>query len=727
MKQAGYQAEIDQAAAIASQAGPLSEAKSRQQVVVEETSVAELEAQREEQRLQATVRKPADAQAYQQTTLAKADRDARISAAEAAAKEVELNAAADANRVKVSAGADAERVRVQAAADAEHVKLQADAQAQSTRQVGQAEADATQAKGMAEGEAVRAKGMAEAEAIKARADALAENQDAVIGQQLAEQWPAIVEAAAKPFASVDQMIVLNGAEGLSQALASALSSGVTGLQLARTLLAGGSKGNGTPTPRSPRPSRTPPRPSPPSAPATPDPTLAASPAHRVLGTDMCARATYPSPELEGWGSRKIVVRCFGWSAHDGSVGPSSARSPAHPTGSSWPWGSRASSGGSSARPTSPHSPSCGACSWPTHWSRGAHWLLLIGVGGVIAVLLRLLGDAGDTELLVDNIHVSGGADRLGPLRSLVPVSLLGIAVGGGIGPEAPLTQTTGTIGSYTGTRFGLTAEQRRICSITGMAAGFTVLFAAPLGGAVFALEILHRKGLEYYEALVPAAIGSVAGYGVYTAATGWGLQPIWHFPAPPLHLTMADLGWAAVCGVAGALVAAIFTATTLLARAAFRPLPPWARPVVAGALLGAVAFISPFGLTFAEFQLGGFAAPPPRCRGDAAAGGARPPAERHHHHGGRVEGRLHHPAVLHGLLPRPRRLGLAAGRRRAGAGHGHDGRLQRGRDQDAAGLDAGGGRHGRHAPAPHDADRRAREPAADVGGRPAREPAVART
>ena len=247
VKQAGYQAEIDQAAAIASQAGPLSEAKSRQQVVVEETSVAELEAQREEQRLQATVRKPADAQAYQQTTLAKADRDARISAAEAAAKEVELNAAADANRVKVSAGADAERVRVQAAADAEHVKLQAEAQAQSTRQVGQAEADATQAKGMAEGEAVRAKGMAEAEAIKARADALAENQDAVIGQQLAEQWPAIVEAAAKPFASVDQMIVLNGAEGLSQALASALSSGVTGLQLARNLLAGGSgnKGNGT--------------------------------------------------------------------------------------------------------------------------------------------------------------------------------------------------------------------------------------------------------------------------------------------------------------------------------------------------------------------------------------------------------------------------------------------------------------------------------------------------
>ena len=85
--------------------------------------------------------------------------------------------------------------------------------------------------------------MAEAEAIKARADALAENQDAVIGQQLAEKWPAIVEAAAKPFGDIDQMIVLNGAQGLSDALAQALSQGVAGLQMARSLLAGGNGSN----------------------------------------------------------------------------------------------------------------------------------------------------------------------------------------------------------------------------------------------------------------------------------------------------------------------------------------------------------------------------------------------------------------------------------------------------------------------------------------------------
>jgi uncharacterized membrane protein YqiK len=244
IKQAGYQAEIDKAAAEAKQAGPLADATARQQVVVEETLVAQNEAEREEQRLQATVRKPADAQAYHQITIAKADRDARVSAAEAKRQEVELDAAANAHKVKLTAEAEAEQVRVKASAEAEHVRLEALAHAEATRAIGEAEAAATEAKGLAHAAATHAEGIAEADAIKARADALAENQDAVIGQQLAENWPAIVEAAAKPFGNVDQMIVLNGAQGLSEVLAQALSQGITGLKLARGVLHNELGGNG---------------------------------------------------------------------------------------------------------------------------------------------------------------------------------------------------------------------------------------------------------------------------------------------------------------------------------------------------------------------------------------------------------------------------------------------------------------------------------------------------
>lgn len=242
--------------------------------------------------------------------------------------------------------------------------------------------------------------------------------------------------------------------------------------------------------------------------------------------------------------------------------------------------------------------------WPTHYTHLVHWGLLIGIGIVIALLIRFLGDPGDSELLVNNIHVSGGDDDIKSLRSLIPVSLLGVAVGGGIGPEAPLTQTTGILGSWVGSRFDLDRDALRVCSITGMAAGFTVLFAAPLGAAVFALEILHRRGLEYYEALVPAVLGSSIGYAIYTLMTSWGLHPIWHFPSPPVDLHPADLGWAVLCGVVGAAVAVIFTYLSLGFRRLFRPLPTISKPVVTGVLLGAVAFISPYALTFSEAQLG---------------------------------------------------------------------------------------------------------------------------
>ncbi|MFJ5259896.1 flotillin family protein [Streptomyces sp. NPDC088387] len=189
---AGYQAEQDKAAATARQAGPLAEAGARQEVVVQETRVAELEAQRREQQLQLEVRKPADAKAYEQRTLADADRDARISVAEA--------------------------------------------RAQETRSAGEAEAAAAKAKGLAEAEAMRAKGLAEAEAIKARAAALAENQEAVVAQQLAEKWPEIVQAGASAFGNVDNMVLLNGADGMGELFAKALTMGGTGLGLARQLL-----------------------------------------------------------------------------------------------------------------------------------------------------------------------------------------------------------------------------------------------------------------------------------------------------------------------------------------------------------------------------------------------------------------------------------------------------------------------------------------------------------
>lgn len=219
IKLAAFKAERDRADAEAAQAGPLAEASARKQVVVQETEVANLEAEREEKRLDTQVRKPADAEAYRQRVEAEGQRAARIALAEAAKREIELKAEADARRTEL---------------------------------VGQAEASATKARGEADGAAVRATGLAEAEAIAKRAEALEQEADAVIGQQIAERLPEIVAAAAGAFSKVDNLTILNGAQGVGEVMNQVIAQAGPALQLARETLGVNGKatsGNGAVPPR----------------------------------------------------------------------------------------------------------------------------------------------------------------------------------------------------------------------------------------------------------------------------------------------------------------------------------------------------------------------------------------------------------------------------------------------------------------------------------------------
>jgi len=237
-----------------------------------------------------------------------------------------------------------------------------------------------------------------------------------------------------------------------------------------------------------------------------------------------------------------------------------------------------------------------------HVGRWMHVPLLVGVGLVVALLVRWLGAPDDVELLVGNIHVLGGPREVRGLRSLIPASLLCVGVGGPLGPEAPLVTATGTFGSLLGHRQRMSPNEVRMIAITGMAAGFTVLFGAPLGSALFALEILHRRGMEYYEALMPSLVGALVGFAVAAVARVVGLEPVWHFP-PIRVLTPGDFGWAIAAGVIGAIVAVLFTWLTIGLRHAVALIPPSLRPALGGLVIGLGALATPYVLTNGEQQI----------------------------------------------------------------------------------------------------------------------------
>jgi flotillin len=192
IRQAAAQAEVDKAQAEAAQAGPLAAAESEKAVVQKKTEVAELEASRTERELESTVKKPADAEAYRAKVEAQGQKDAAILRAEA----------------------EAETARRTGTAQAEIEKVQ-----------GEAQAAAREAQGLADAKVTQAQGEAEGNALKARAEGLAQNQEAVIGQQIAERLPDIVKAAASMFDNVEHMTVLNGAEGMAASLNSLLAVG----------------------------------------------------------------------------------------------------------------------------------------------------------------------------------------------------------------------------------------------------------------------------------------------------------------------------------------------------------------------------------------------------------------------------------------------------------------------------------------------------------------------
>ncbi|WP_324676092.1 chloride channel protein [Hymenobacter sp. GOD-10R] len=235
------------------------------------------------------------------------------------------------------------------------------------------------------------------------------------------------------------------------------------------------------------------------------------------------------------------------------------------------------------------------------------WVIpLMATAGLLAgLVIYKLGDPGEMDLIVNNIRFKGG--QLDPRNNLSMIlsSLVCIASGGSAGPEAPLVQVVGSTGTWLAQRFRLRGEDLRSLSIAGMAAAFTALFGAPLGGSLFALEILHhRHVVEYYQALIPAFVASCSSYIIFVLITHTGLGPTWQFPlytSPNLN----DCFLAVLYALAGTAVGWLFIFIVRRCRSLFRSrrLPIYWRMALSGILLGVIAYFVPLARYFGHDQL----------------------------------------------------------------------------------------------------------------------------
>lgn len=220
-------------------------------------------------------------------------------------------------------------------------------------------------------------------------------------------------------------------------------------------------------------------------------------------------------------------------------------------------------------------------------------MAICGLGA--GLIIHFIGDPGEIHLIVNNIRFNKG--KLDPKNnpSMILSSLLCVASGGSLGPEAPMVQITGSTGTYIGKLCRLKGEDLRSMSIAGMASGFTALFGAPLGSSLFSLEILHHKhAVEYYKAVIPAFVASCFSYLVFAFIVHLGLGPLWDLSSYE-YSGLFDFAFAVLFAMVGAALGWGFILCAKFFKTLFerRPISIFIKTTIGGILLGVIAYYLP--------------------------------------------------------------------------------------------------------------------------------------
>jgi CIC family chloride channel protein len=215
------------------------------------------------------------------------------------------------------------------------------------------------------------------------------------------------------------------------------------------------------------------------------------------------------------------------------------------------------------------------------------------LGGLALGLIERWRRARKLSPAVDPIEANalrGGRMALGESALVAAQTVISNGCGASVGLEAGYAQ----LGAAIGSRFGLALQLRRqdLRILVGCGAGGAIAaaFGAPLTGAFYASELivgaysLANAGPIFAAALAATLIVKTLGGAPYVVVAPQ-VAPLavgHHFALVGLGLISAALGVAAMR--AAALLERAFAAT---------PAPIWARPVLGGLLIGAMALYTP--------------------------------------------------------------------------------------------------------------------------------------
>jgi H+/Cl- antiporter ClcA len=219
-------------------------------------------------------------------------------------------------------------------------------------------------------------------------------------------------------------------------------------------------------------------------------------------------------------------------------------------------------------------------------------LVLVGAGviaGIGTLLVRRLRGSGGGEVS-EAIWFGGGRLELVPSLVRGVVSIVTVAMGVSLGREGAPQLAGAAVASELCDRVrAITPAQRRLLVAGGAGAGMAAVYNVPLGGALFALEVL--LGSLALPLVLPALLMSLTA-----TAVGWLAVPTHAtYAVAATGVSAAPVVWAALIGPLAGLVAVAWVRLVVAAnlRRPSRRITRLLAPVVIFAALGGLAIAYP--------------------------------------------------------------------------------------------------------------------------------------
>jgi CIC family chloride channel protein len=230
---------------------------------------------------------------------------------------------------------------------------------------------------------------------------------------------------------------------------------------------------------------------------------------------------------------------------------------------------------------------------PTHIVEAAegasawrHVFVLLGAGAVVGigqlVLVRL--SSGNSIDITAAIWFSAG--RLPVVRTLgsAVLSVIAVAMGASLGREGAPKQAGAVFANLFSDAGKLSDEQRRLLVACGAGAGMSAAYGVPLGGALFALEVL--RGVLALRLVLPAMMVSL----IATAVSWIFLPDAPTYQVPAYSNSWGSLGLGALIGPLAGLAGVGFVRAIVWAE---RNKPTsWRRFLMPSVVLGVIGVIS---------------------------------------------------------------------------------------------------------------------------------------